>query len=48
MPRRCKKSWALARQFIRLEEIQSGEGAARRLYPQESEALECITKVING
>lgn len=43
-----QKVVALAAQFIRLEEIQSGEGAARRLYPQESEALECITKAING
>nr|WP_202034163.1 DUF1380 family protein [Klebsiella pneumoniae]QQW54688.1 DUF1380 family protein [Klebsiella pneumoniae] len=43
-----QKSWRW-RQFIRLEEIQSGgRGAARRLYPQESEALECIYELING
>ncbi|EDI3547525.1 hypothetical protein CDZ61_21290 [Salmonella enterica subsp. enterica serovar Enteritidis] len=43
-----QKVVSLAAQFVRLEEIQSGEGAARRLYPQESEALDCITQAING
>lgn len=35
-----KKVMALAGEFLRITEIESGEGAARRLYNEESDALQ--------
>lgn len=33
---------ALAAEFLRIEEIQGGEGAAQRLYPDEASALRTL------
>lgn len=42
-----KKVMALAGEFLRLTEIESGEGAARRLYLEESDALQRVRDEIN-
>ncbi|MGE0968584.1 DUF1380 family protein (plasmid) [Klebsiella sp. WOUb02] len=42
-----KKVMALAGEFLRITEIESGEGAARRLYNEESDALQRVRDEIN-
>lgn len=37
-----EKVMALAAEFLRMEEIQSGEGAAQRLYPDETCAFRAL------
>lgn len=37
-----EKVMALAGEFLRLEDIQGGEGAAKRLYPEEAGALRTL------
>lgn len=37
-----EKVMALAGEFLRMEEIQSGEGAAQRLYPDETSAFRAL------
>lgn len=37
-----EKVMALAGEFMRLEDIQGGEGAAKRLYPEEAVALRTL------
>lgn len=37
---------ALAGEFMRLEDIQGGEGAAARNYPDESRALDALRKTL--
>ncbi|WP_373964365.1 DUF1380 family protein [Kosakonia sacchari] len=39
-----EKVMALAGEFLRMEEIQGGEGAAQRLYPDEASALRVLRK----
>lgn len=42
-----KKVMALEGEFLRVAEIESGEGAARRLYNEESDALQRVRDEIN-
>lgn len=41
-----EKVMALAGEFLRMEEIQGGEGAAQRLYPDEASALRALRETL--
>lgn len=41
-----KNVLALAGEFMRLEDIQGGEGAAARNYPDEARALDALRKTL--
>lgn len=42
-----EKVMALAGEFLRYTDIESGEGAARRLYREESDALQRVREAVN-